>query len=100
MERLDNEMKRLIAESKSTELTPEQKEKIETNIMKREEILAPIYHQVKLIETFFLLAQCECPYLCTCVPPQTATDGMARIFPPNSYSATWNRAEVRSVAPL
>ena len=47
MERLDLDMKALFAESKASELTQEQKEKIETNIRKREEILAPIYHQVK-----------------------------------------------------
>jgi len=36
----------LKSDARSSELTPEQKEKIETNILKREEILAPIYHQV------------------------------------------------------
>ncbi len=47
MERIDSEMKQLFAELKASDLTSEQKTKIETEIKKREEILAPIYHQVK-----------------------------------------------------
>ena len=84
MERLDNEMKRLIAESKSTELTPEQKEKIETNIMKREEILAPIYHQVKLIETFFYLPNASahiCVHVFHLTLPQMAWLGFSPLIP-------------------
>jgi hypothetical protein len=47
MERIDSEMKQLFAELKASDLTSEQKTKIETEIKKREEILAPIYHQVE-----------------------------------------------------
>ena len=47
MERLDVEMRQLYSELKAPELTEEQKEKLETNIKMREEILAPIYHQVE-----------------------------------------------------
>jgi len=46
MERLDSEICRLNLEKKSTNTTEEQKAKIETKIRKREEILAPMYHQV------------------------------------------------------
>jgi len=46
MERLDVEMRQLYSELKAPELNEEQKEKLETNIKMREEILAPIYHQV------------------------------------------------------
>lgn len=52
MERIDSEMKQLYAELKTSDLTIEQKEKIETEIKKREEILAPIYHQVNTL--FFI----------------------------------------------
>jgi hypothetical protein len=52
MERIDSEMKQLYAELKASDLTIEQKEKIETEIKKREEILAPIYHQVNTL--FFI----------------------------------------------
>ena len=46
MERLDPEMKALYTDLKNPDLNPEKREKIETEIKKREEILAPIYHQV------------------------------------------------------
>ena len=46
MERLDPEMKQLAAEIKSPNLIDDQKKKIEEKMRKREEILAPMYHQV------------------------------------------------------
>ena len=47
MERLDPEMRVLFSDLKNPDLNPEKREKTETEIKKREEILAPIYHQVK-----------------------------------------------------
>jgi hypothetical protein len=45
MERLDPEIRRLNVEKKSPDTSEELKAKIETKIRKREEILAPMYHQ-------------------------------------------------------
>jgi acetyl-CoA carboxylase/biotin carboxylase 1 len=46
MERLDTEMSSLAAKMQSTDLTKEAKMEVEEAMRKREEILAPIYHQV------------------------------------------------------
>jgi hypothetical protein len=48
MERLDSEMKVLYSDLKNPDLNSEKREKTETEIKKREEILAPIYHQVTM----------------------------------------------------
>ena len=47
-----------------------------------------------------LLAQSASLHLRTSVLPHTPTDGVARIFSPNSYAATGNRTHIISVATL
>ena len=46
MERLDDEMKRLSDLLKAPNITDEEKKKLESLKKKREEVLAPMYHQV------------------------------------------------------